>query len=559
MSVTLSPLAGAGWQFFANDGAVLSGGLLYTYAAGTTTPATTYTSSTGVTANSNPIVLDSAGRVPYEIWLTDGVFYKFVLRDSTNSLIGTYDNISNASTLQDLANTSDVTKGDALVGFRQSNASGLLANSVGQTVHRKLQETVSVFDFMTQAQITDVQGGTYGLDVTTACQNALNSGATRVVFPEGSYKISGLTIGSSNPNLRDIEGQGTVKLKVTAASNAVGFSVAASRAFVNFNNLYLISSGSSSDGFTTYGILFVGSNAYTTAKNIRADGFSGAGMEWRQTVYTGVENYVCNGCRYGLSFQPYSVVPTAASTTVTVDRAYISNCTRGLFQTNAVAMEYRDVITEYCGSSTTMDGAFHIAGGQCQLIYPYAEANYRNLVAADAEFNILNKYFLTATAADSVTYSGTAFSERGVVTLLPYTIQTPRIGPDTTGNYDCVIGTNLTAPLAGGSVIFGNETMYSATGTLTNATWTTVYTIPAAEITGTPVNLHALYEYTCYAGSADLSTGFDAGTIFNSTLRSYSGTIPAWLRLNGNLVQMQVTGTSYGLTYKIVMRRVYPG
>jgi hypothetical protein len=222
-------------------------------------------------------------------------------------------------------------------------------------------------------------------------------------------------------------------------------------------------------------------------------------------------------------------------------------------------MEYRDVITEYCGSSTTTDGAFHIAGGQCQLIYPYAEANYRNLVAVDAEFNILNKYFLSATAADSVTYSAIPFNERGVVTVLPYIIRTPRIGPDTTGNYDCVIGENLTAPLAGGSVIFGNETMYSATGTLTNATWTTVYTIPAAEVTGAVVNLKALYEYTCYAGSADLSTGFDAGTIFNSTLRSYSGTTPAWLRLSGNLVQMQVTGTSYGLTYKIVMRRVYPG
>jgi hypothetical protein len=554
MTATLSPAPKL--QFFDSAGNPLTGGKVYTYAAGTTTPLSTYVDSTGSTANTNPIILDVRGEA--NIWL-GSLAYKFVLKTADDTLIWTVDNISNANPLEDLANTSDVAKGDALVGFRQSNAGGLLANSVGQTVHRKLQETVSVFDFMTQAQITDVQNGTYGLDVTTPCQNALNSGATRVVFPEGSYKISGLTIGSSNPNLRDIEGQGTVKLKVTAATNAVGFSVAASRAFVNFNNFYLISSGSSSDGFTTYGILFVGSNAYTTAKNIRADGFSGAGMEWRQTVYTGVENYVCNGCRYGLSFQPYSVVPTAASTTVTVDRAYISNCTRGLFQTNAVAMEYRDVITEYCGSSTTTDGAFHIAGGQCQLIYPYAEANARNLVAVDAEFNILNKYFLSATAADSVTYSAIPFDERGVVTVLPYTIQTPRIGPDTTGNRDCVIGTNLTAPLAGGSVIFGNETMYSANGLLTNATWTTVYTIPAAEVTGTVVNLQAFYEYTCYAGAADLSTGFDAGTIFNSTLRSYSGTTPAWLRLNGNLVQMQVTGTSYGLTYKIVMRRVYPG
>jgi hypothetical protein len=101
--------------------------------------------------------------------------------------------------------------------------------------------------------------------------------------------------------------------------------------------------------------------------------------------------------------------------------------------------------------------------------------------------------------------------------------------------------------------------MQVASGTLTSATWTTVFTIPAAEVTGTAVNLLAMYEYTCYSGSADLSTGFDSGTIMNATLRSYSGSTPAWLRLSSNTVQMNVTGSSYGLNYKIVMRRIYPG
>jgi hypothetical protein len=63
--------------------------------AGTTTPAATYTSASGATFNTNPIVLDSAGRVPSsgEIWLTDGAQYKFVLKDSNDVLIATYDNI----------------------------------------------------------------------------------------------------------------------------------------------------------------------------------------------------------------------------------------------------------------------------------------------------------------------------------------------------------------------------------------------------------------------------------------------------------------------------------
>ena len=85
MSVNLSLFAGAGWQFFTDNGVPLSGGLLYTYAAGTTTPETTYTDNTGTTQNANPIVLDAAGRPPYEIWLTTNTTYKFVIKTSTLS------------------------------------------------------------------------------------------------------------------------------------------------------------------------------------------------------------------------------------------------------------------------------------------------------------------------------------------------------------------------------------------------------------------------------------------------------------------------------------------
>ena len=96
MAVNLSPVGGVAAQFFNNDGTVLSGGKLNTYTAGTTTPATTYTTSAGTIAHSNPIVLNSAGRVPGsgEIWLTDGITYKFVLTDANDVLIATYDNIS---------------------------------------------------------------------------------------------------------------------------------------------------------------------------------------------------------------------------------------------------------------------------------------------------------------------------------------------------------------------------------------------------------------------------------------------------------------------------------
>lgn len=95
MAVYLSPVGGVAAQFFTNNGVPLSGGKLYTYAAGTTTPQATYTTNAGNVARTNPIVLDSAGRVGDggEIWLTFAP-YKFILKDSSDVSIATYDNIS---------------------------------------------------------------------------------------------------------------------------------------------------------------------------------------------------------------------------------------------------------------------------------------------------------------------------------------------------------------------------------------------------------------------------------------------------------------------------------
>ena len=91
-SVLLSPV-GVGQQYFDNNGVPLAGGLIYTYQAGTSTPLATYTDNGGTIANANPIVLDSAGRVPYEIWMFTGYSYKFVIQTSAGASIQTLDNL----------------------------------------------------------------------------------------------------------------------------------------------------------------------------------------------------------------------------------------------------------------------------------------------------------------------------------------------------------------------------------------------------------------------------------------------------------------------------------
>ena len=92
MAVNLSPI-GNGFQFFDNNGAPLNAGKIYTYQAGSSTPLATYTDNAGLTANTNPIILGTSGRPPNQIWLTDGVFYKFILKDSSDVTIQTYDNL----------------------------------------------------------------------------------------------------------------------------------------------------------------------------------------------------------------------------------------------------------------------------------------------------------------------------------------------------------------------------------------------------------------------------------------------------------------------------------
>lgn len=184
MSVFLSPVGGAGAQFFDNNGVPLTGGKLYTYAAGTTTPAATYTSVTGATAHANPIVLDAAGRVSgsSEIWLSKGVIYKFVLKDSNDVLIGTYDNVpgvndvdaTNVSytpaitslldgvvtTVQEaLDELSDEENGSSFVGFIQSGA-----NAVKRNVQQELRQVFYVSQF---GALTN------GTDATAAVNNTI--------------------------------------------------------------------------------------------------------------------------------------------------------------------------------------------------------------------------------------------------------------------------------------------------------------------------------------------------------------------------------------------------
>ena len=77
-------------KFTDADGNPLAGGLIYTYEAGTTTPLATYTDASGLTPNTNPIVLDANGAA--SIWLGADA-YKFEIADADDVVLQTIDGV----------------------------------------------------------------------------------------------------------------------------------------------------------------------------------------------------------------------------------------------------------------------------------------------------------------------------------------------------------------------------------------------------------------------------------------------------------------------------------
>lgn len=159
------------FQGLGPNGAALAGGLLYTYAAGTTTPQTTYTDSTGGTPNTNPVVLNSFGQAA--VWLDPTLAYKFILKDTLGNQLWSTDNIPGAlagtgSIIPDVNNSYDL--GSASFQWRSGY-------------------------FGTQVYVNAVpvlNGGNIGYIARTAAEIAAGVTPTAYQYPEGDGRRYGM-------------------------------------------------------------------------------------------------------------------------------------------------------------------------------------------------------------------------------------------------------------------------------------------------------------------------------------------------------------------------------
>jgi hypothetical protein len=186
------------WAEFIN-GIPATGAQVFTYAAGSSTKQNTYTDEGGLTANSNPIILDARGEPPNDIWLTEGQSYKFVFTSSTDTDPPT----SPIRTIDDITGV-----GDNSVTLDQWVDSGVTPTYVNATQFTLPGDQTSAFQVNRRIKATVTAGTVYGY-ISAAVFGALTT--VTVVLDSGNLDsgLSAVQLGlitpdnTSFPNLTD--------------------------------------------------------------------------------------------------------------------------------------------------------------------------------------------------------------------------------------------------------------------------------------------------------------------------------------------------------------------
>jgi len=436
MAVNLSALAGAGQQFFTDVGVPLSGGKLYSYAAGTTTPQATYTTAAGTIAHANPIILDSAGRISTgEIWLTAGSNYKFVLKTSTDTTIATWDNITGINGTGITSNASNVQYDPAGTG------------AVSTTVQAKLRESVSVKDF---GAVGD--GST---NDTTAFTNAIATGAGCINIPDGTYKItSQLALGAG----QRLVGSSRVTAILNHTFNGDMLTMADGSGLFN---LYLAGQGAT---YTGKGVKITGTNGRQTIQNCKITDFSDNCIYFEKDAGSqcSVSNLIASQNSGGTGTGKYAIaVEDVASTSgQAVPRKFIQIETNGF-----CAFDFGGANDFFVSNSFIADLNYS-TNSRAVLITDSRIANQTALTVRGANHTIVGCDIapaLTISAIDNVAIQGNSYNNLPIVN----NVGNPRVLLDAwTVSYTPTLTSGAGSPSLGNGTLTG---YYTFDGSYVNA------------------------------------------------------------------------------------------
>ena len=471
MAVNLSPYGGVGAQFLDNSGNVLTGGKIFTYSAGTTTNQVTYTTSAGNVPHSNPIILDASGRVPSggEIWLTDGLTYKFILRDSNDVLIATYDNVTGINsnfiaftnqqeiqtatagqTVFNLITTTYQPGTNSLTVFvdgvnqygpgaqyayvetdadtvtfvnglhvgaevkfttSQLNSSGLQANAFQVSYTPPFTGSVgtNVGDKLAQT-VSVMDFGAVGDGVTddsAAIQAAIDASGS-VYFPEGTYLVNTKLVPT---RIVDLIGGGRGATTLNLNVNDFGIETTVSGVSIAMRDMTLVGN----TGLANNAGVNVFDNGGRPFERLIINGFSRQGLKIVQSVNPIVKDIGIYNCSFLQSFAAIEINKGAtACVGGHIDNVYASYSSRGLTINGCRNILITNFIAEYCAiglESLSSDGT---------LQNGWFEANTVAGSFVDSNITRLNALSTTTPAQFNSTFSGaTSPSFRGQPVVAP--------------------------------------------------------------------------------------------------------------------------------------------
>ena len=299
----------------------LAGGLMYTYKAGTTDPATTYSDDAGTT-NTNPIQLDSDGQC--DLFLDDAVSYRIILKNSAGVTQFDKDRIASLGSTQvqsfnsiaalRLRSGTSIANAAKTLGYYSAGGGGgnsfywdstSTATDNGGTVIKPTAVSGAGRWLATDASYINVkQFGAVGdgvADDTTAISSAIDEFNT-VYFPNGTYLFSGITINKHNVTLYGTGESRSVLLMTNAAAAAVTIASTATTSGTNIHNLKIEGNASNLGGISLGTTTFAATririqDVFITGFQNAANGY---GIRLNSNQNTDIENLWIQECHFGI-------------------------------------------------------------------------------------------------------------------------------------------------------------------------------------------------------------------------------------------------------------------
>jgi hypothetical protein len=215
-----------------NSGNPISGGKLCAYSAGTTTPLATYTDSALSVANTNPVILDSAGRATVYLSATS---YKFSLRTpgtdatcATGTIVWTQDNISSVPgnfTTVDVLGTAGETLTAGQGVYLSDGSGGKIAGQWYKSDSTNTYSSTTPTIGMVPTTILTSASGTVRVTGQITGLAGLTTGATYYVSTAGAISVTPATnsrrVGQADSTTSIIITPNPPQLQATSSQNLI--------------------------------------------------------------------------------------------------------------------------------------------------------------------------------------------------------------------------------------------------------------------------------------------------------------------------------------------------